>query len=205
MKKEINIDFKFKGNREYIQGPDIYDSVIKYLKEAFYKEIENIDMTFHKTASTNLSGFLVDEKDTIEIKDYIVIFKFKSQGIDYILGLKENEENITERVEYPEEKIIELTELLLEEKSIVLGREIEFSGIEKIVSLNKALLQNLYPDVKGKWYFTRLQISEPISNQKDDKYKIILLRNMNFQLTKSSIEINGKQIGYIYFTMVKKS
>ena len=74
----------------------------------------------------------------------------------------ENDADIDCRYEYLEEKIVDNSIIDKDFEKISLKNPTEFNFIEHIVAMNKALHENIYQTVKGKWYFTRLQLSQPI-------------------------------------------
>ena len=55
------LDFKFKGERNYIHGTDIYTKIIQHLSEGY--KPGNIDLSFHKVVKNNLTAelFSADE------------------------------------------------------------------------------------------------------------------------------------------------
>lgn len=200
MKIKITFEFKFKGNRNYIHGTDLFNKSIKFLSAEGFNNISNIDMAFHKIMRSQLSGFFCSEKESSCINNSSFIFSFHSNNKKYYIGLNENEIDIDDRYKYPEEEILLLSSFNLEEKSIKLVNPINYSNIEKFVALNKGLLEKLYPNIDGKWYFSRLQMDEVFDA--NNFIKIVLKRNMNFKLTKSIIYVDSKKIGFIYFTLI---
>ena len=60
-----------------------------------------------------------------------------------------------------------------DEKSITLHSSPQYTNIEKMVALNKALLNKLFFDA-GKWYFTRITINTDINAEAADTIKLQL-------------------------------
>jgi hypothetical protein len=120
------------------------------------------------------------------------------------LVLVENNEPIHCNYAYPEQEIISAANLDKDKQQIELNN---FSGhtlIEKIVALNKGLLQGLYPAAPGKWYFTRIKISayQLFGLEEDIKLRLILRQNLQFRLTNTMFYINDHFAGNIYFSLV---
>jgi len=67
--------------------------------------------------------------------------------------------------------------------------------------LNKYLLENLFPDVEGKLYFTRFQLNK-IPETQIYPLRLQLKSNFNFKLIKTEIFIGEESIGFIYFSLV---
>lgn len=201
--KKIEFKFRFKGSRDYVHGTDMYNSLVRYLSNNGYSPIGTIDMAIHKIARTNLDGLIVEDSDDVSGYQQITSFVFEARGKRNKIILVENGEPVVERYPYPEETIIQLADIDKSSSSIALSRDIEFSNIEKVVALNKAIHESVYADVKGKWYFTRLQVESDIDTPKPKSIGLKILKNMNFQLTKSEVTFDDRRIGYIYFSLVR--
>jgi hypothetical protein len=196
MEKE-SLEFCFKGTRTYVHGTDIYNKMIEVL--ASKMKNEKLDLSFHGVAEKNMN--LVASKPEDESTLKFVCKYLDNNNIKNILYGVENNKDIECRYEYPEEDICNLSRLNLKDEEVVLESNSSFSFVENTVAINKYLLENLFPNVQGKWYFTRFQIKDvPCS----DIYplKLILKANFNFKLTKTEILINDKSIGFIYFSLV---
>ena len=187
------LSFCFKGGRDYVHGTDIVAKLFAHFSQ---NSITDVDMKFNGITSTNL--LLIDGSEAENAK---VNIRAKSDGEEKLMQLVENDEPINCRYEYDEDQIINKTKIDLESKQIFLNESTEFNACENFVAMNKHLLQKLYPDEKGKWYFTRLEQKIMIKN--DALITVKLIKNFNFRLTKSDIILNGKVIGSVYFTMVK--
>ncbi|MCB0476397.1 MAG: hypothetical protein KDC69_12020 [Flavobacteriaceae bacterium] len=156
MKKDIDFKFKFKGNRKYIHGTDLFNECVKMLENEGLSEVSDIDMSFHKIMKQQLKGYLMSEDELSETDHFSFVFSFKFKDKKYFIGLNEVDMEVEGRYEYPEEQIVELSKFQEADKSILLSDPISFSFIEKIVALNKGLLERLFPEISGKWYFTLL-------------------------------------------------
>ena len=193
MIKKLN--FCFKGNRNYIHGTDI----VKGLYELFpLDKIQKVDLKFNGIASTNLELVSGDTADEPKVN-----IRVTKAGQDAHYQLIENGENIDCRYEYDEEALIEKCELDLANKKIHIKAVTGYTLYENFVAMNKHLLQSLFSDVKGKWYFTRLEQSKFIPD--DALITVQLIKNFNFRLTKSDILLGDEIIGSVYFTMVKEA
>lgn len=196
MKEKINLDFCFKGSRQYVHGTDIFTKLI----EEYNNDIKNIDIAFHGITINNMT-FSTDKPETEEVR---VTFRSLYNDNKIKLFGVENESSVNCRYEYLEEKITANSSVDVTEESIALNTPTEYSFIEHIVAMNKALLENLYPEVNGKWYFTRLQLKENIDMSDISSLKLILRSNFQFKLTKTAIIVNEKEVGFIYFSLILK-
>lgn len=188
------LSFCFKGNRNYVQGPDIVAAVLKQFST---EEVVGLDFKFNEIVSTNL--------DLIEggkAEDAKVNVRLTVNGEPKNLQLIENGQPIECRYEFDEGQIIERCNLDIEAQSVELWNPTTYTFCENLVAMNKYLLQNLYPQEKGKWYFTRLEQKYPITD--DALITVKLIKNFNFRLTKSDILISNEVVGSVYFTMVRE-
>lgn len=188
------LTFCFKGNRNYIQGPDIVSAFLTTQAES---NLTNLDLKFNGITSNGLD--LIEGK---AIKNAPVNIRCIVNGEPKNFQLVDNGQTIDCRNEYDESSVVNQADLELDKQTVTLKKSTGFTLCENFVALNKYLLQSLFPDEPGKWYFTRLEQSRIVSN--DELITVKLIKNFNFRLTKSDILINDEVIGSVYFTMVKE-
>ena len=192
-----NLEFCFKGDRKYVHGTDIYNKTIASLNADINK---NFDLAIHNQTVTNIA--LINKKPT---DDEQICFscKYLDKNSNRVVfyGITDG---VAIKCSYPydEEKIISRTLVNIDNQSIILKLDTSYTLMENIVALNKHLLQSIFKDKQGKWYFTRLQLSK-IPKEKKYPIEIVLQHNFNFKLTKSQIIIQNELCGYIYFSLVK--
>lgn len=195
MTQQFDVNFCFKGERKYVHGTDIYTKLTE-----MYPDIQKLDIAFHGITTNNMT-FFSKKPTNADIK---VTFKCDNGSqITKLFGI-ENEVPVQCRYEYLEENIVKNSTVNIPKESIELQEKTQYTFIEHIVAMNKALLETLFQDINGKWYFTRLQLKEKIEIQDIISLKLTLTSNFQFKLTKSTIITNGKEIGYIYFSLIPK-
>ncbi|AFJ43282.1 hypothetical protein [Francisella orientalis] len=192
-KKKLN--FCFKGSRDYIHGTDIFNELKNCFNDSLNYENTMLDLSFHGIAKKKLD--IVEDNAT----DAKVVVKFYDTNDDKkTYYLVENKDDIVCRYDYAENKIVELSKIDLDLGKINLNKDTSYSLIENIVALNKSLLENMFKEAFGKWYFTRLQLKKIPLN-----YYLIRLEfksNFNFKLTKTEIFLDNESLGFIYFSLV---
>lgn len=196
MQEHFNLAFCFKGSRQYVHGTDIFTKVTGLQGNG----IKNIDIAFHGITKSNMT-FLSEKPEGEETK---VTFRCLHNEDKVKLYGIENHSNVDCRYEYHEEKIVDNSSVDIPEETIVLKTPTEYSFIEHIVAMNKRLVEELYSNVTGKWYFTRLQLQENISMSDVSTLQLTLQSNFQFKLTKSAITVNGTDVGFIYFSLIPK-
>jgi len=178
-----------------VHGTDIFNKLIELFKKDLVDS--KIDLSFHGIAKTNI--YITSEKPKNE-KLIKFVFKYKNDTQNNVWFGFENNKKIDCRYEYPEEKIYQLSNLDFNNNTITLNTDSSYSFIENIVAMNKYLLENIFKDISGKWYFTRLQIAKNV--HKNYPLKLELKANFNFKLTKTAIFIDDQLVGYLYFSLV---
>ncbi len=194
--EEYDLEFCFKGSRNYVHGTDIYQKIVDLLSNDIE---EKFDLSFHGVAMNNMQLSHQIPKDESLIKFVCkYIDKSKNKIMFYAIEI---DSKIDCRYTYLEKDICSLSKVNTVEKVVVLTQETSYTFIENSVALNKYLLETLFPDANGKWYFTRLQLTQ-LPKEIFYPLKLILKANFNFKLTKTEIYIDNNFIGYIYFSLV---
>lgn len=202
MSVDFNLSFRYKGDRNYVHGTDIFQAVRNWLAGNGYTDIVNVELSFHKIIRSNLRCRLVEGTSVIENENFAALFRFQYKDSDFTILLWEDETPVTERYPYSEAEITDAAVVEPVEKKISLSQHLEYTPIEKIVALNKYLLTSLFSDQEGKWYFGKLELQKDFLNlPADSAFELKLERNMGVRYTKSSIKVEGESIGYIYFSM----
>jgi len=187
------LNFCFKGNRAYIQGPDIVAALLKHFSSA---KLTDLDLKFNGITSTNLDLIDGDSVDKAKVN-----IRVSLSGEQKIMQLVENNTPVECRYDYDEDKVIAACELDSQNQQIHLVQNTGYTLCENFVAMNKYLLQQLFPDEQGKWYFTRLEQKYILPD--DALITVKLIKNFSFRLTKSDFLLNGEVVGSVYFTMVR--
>ncbi|MCH3690179.1 hypothetical protein LZB68_06355 [Campylobacter lari] len=194
MLKELKFDFK--ENRNYIHGTDIYNTILSIYGDNI---ASNFELSFHNIAYNNL--ILTDTKpDDLKDLRFICSFTAKDSLVYCLYGIDNQFSKPTFSRSYPEENITKNTTINHNEKSIILNNASNFTYMEEIVALNKHLMNNIFPQIQGKWYFTKLQLQN-IPLEKSYPIKIVFKSNFNFLIIKSEIYFDNKLLGFIYFSL----
>lgn len=200
--KKYNLEFCFKGSRNYVQGPDIFDAVIYNLKKDFdISKITDIKYSAHDMLTENANLFIVDEfsKNEYEKINSIVTFKIKDKK--YHAVIVQNNNKIECSNEYSE-KIVR-TKSIINNSTILFDNILDDSLTELIVSMNKYFLQKTITE-DGKWIVTKFEYNNLIDleNIKYKNLQLELTNNFNNKLTKSTVKIEDKIVGYLYFSLI---
>jgi hypothetical protein len=194
------VEFQFKGTRNYIQGPDLFNSMIDlgYPIESLH----DIRFTAHQFVNSPVCElYLANDKEELgHIPDIYARCQLEARRKPYWIALKPIATgNTGKRRDYDEASLFSLCRC--GDDTVRLTRRSPFTFIETIVSMNKYLHQQLFPDVVGKWIFTRVDLISGCSER--EHLELHFKHNMNYRLTKSDILVNGQKLGDLYFSLVK--
>jgi hypothetical protein len=203
MEETFDVNFVFLEKRKYIQGATITNGLISSVNHWGLGSIERLIASFHRR--TDEHGRYVLFKDAkitnLTEQGYCAVFNVYCGKDAYLIGLKGRGEPVVESVPYDEDGLITSCEVLSDEKSALLECEPPKPLINVLIALNKKLHLALLPSTGfGRWYLAKFDLKwRPVEADVRKLLKVSILRNIKGLSTKSLIEINGEEVGYIYF------
>ncbi|MGJ0484859.1 MAG: hypothetical protein ACR65R_10030 [Methylomicrobium sp.] len=194
------VEFQFKGARNYIQGPDLFNAMIDLGSPL--ASLHNIRFIAHQFVDSPICEIYVarTKEELNQISEIHARCQLDVDRTPHWIALKPYGSDKTgKRGDYDEARLISYCRL--EGEKIRLSRPSPFTFIETIVSMNKHLHHQLFPDVPGKWIFTRVDLDSGCNER--EHLELHFKHNMNYRLTKSDILVNGQKLGDLYFSLVK--
>ncbi len=195
------ITFQFKGTRNYIHGTDMFN--IMTAVDTDETILSNIRFSVHGFVHKPLCQlYSADTKEALNsVPNVRARCQFDKNGSTQWLVLSESESDaaLDGRYEYDEDRIVALCKQ--DADSLIITQTSPFSFIETIVAMTKHLHQQLFPEVIGKWVFTRIELDTACYER--ENLALRFRHNMNYRLTKSDVLVNGEKLGDIYFSLVK--
>ena len=187
-------EFKFKGERTYIHGTDLFLSVseflgqrkVGYLKELSFRLFGNkqcaIQFSLPDSSSVRVisQGRWHDIEDEVDVKFWVV----------------EQEDCVSERYEFNEDALCSGAEI--DEEKILWEFNLAFSMIENIVALTKKFHNAKLPLTAGKWVFGQIVLNERLP-ERCDRIKIENYQNIKDRFSRNRIVLDGKHVGEIRF------
>ena len=202
MLKVEAIEFQYKGERDYIHGTDMFNRMI-VAPTATGATISNIRFTVHDFVHNAVCQLYssTDKQVLQEIQNIRARCQFKVADSNHWLALTElpGESAASGRYAYDEDRVIGLCRR--DGESLSLTQQSPFTFIETIVAMNKHLHQLLFPELPGKWIFTRIDLDAYCDIR--ESLTLQLKHNMSNRLTKSAILVNQQQVGELYFSLFK--
>ncbi len=187
------LKFCFKGSRNYLHSTDVFNTMLSL----FGKDIGNIDFSFYRITDKNI--LLTDIKPSSN-ESLVFTFSFQRNKEKFTYYGLETKTPIDCRYPYDEDAIVANALLDHTQKCAILNSSTKYSFIEHLVALTKVMHLNFLPPNKGKWFFARLQLLEVPENFLP--LKVCLKQKLGLKLTRSSVFVDDKLLGSIYFSLV---
>lgn len=184
------LDLPLKGNRTYVHGTDLFDALVTRtrpqppLSLRIHRIIKGLVQVAPLPGQTNPAALFVS---TI------------GENKPHVLGLYEQpRDSQPRRVAFDEEAIA--AGHSFHDQSVDMVHRSDASLIERWIVLNKLLHQRLLPNDRGRWMFTRIDLSNLPVNvaQTDLRFK----GRVGTRLTRVAIETDGSIVGDLYFSLV---
>ena len=193
---------QFKGDRDYINAVDMFNSLIETLSDFDLMEVKDVDFSIHNMLNSGFN-FSVYSNLNNEI-EYDALLKFNYKDKDYFGVIIRNELEVLKKNEYSEIEVFENSIVSLESKSIKLNDDYKkYSNLDMFSSMNKKLHNITKAEIKGKWLFVRLQLNK-LSDVLEDRnqYKVKLVKVFSNKYTRSELYNSNKKIGSLYFSII---
>jgi hypothetical protein len=194
----------FKGERDYLQGGDLYNAVIDVLAQR-YVPIRNFHLAFHGFLLTLPDMYLMREENRpLRATDAAADLRFKA-GVDAeaMFGwLAPSSRPVDCRMPFDEDKI--RRHCTISGQTVSIRRDTRFTAIEVAVSMTKHLHNERLPIHEGRWIFTKIELSRPLDKDAAHHLDITLRDNIHNRLTRSEMAVDGARVGHIYFSLLKK-
>jgi len=193
------LSFCFKGDRDYVHGPDIYNAVVAWASAAFSAPVGAVDLIMHLLISRNATLVqLQDGERAPADPGPAAILRMDVEGVRQTFFLVENERTVTCRHPYDEESIVAGSTVDRHARSLTFRNETAYSTAQVLVALNKRLVQSLVPGA-GKWYVTRFVVPRPLPPVTDCDVRLELTAVMGERLTRTALYVAGEWAGEMYF------
>ncbi len=200
--KPVKLALEFKGERDYVQGPDIYNGMnLALIRDFGMRDVRDLSLSIHRMTGSNLILSLLQRDEEPVEQRPVARMAFHNESRAWKLIATEDETVVTARKSYNEEPVQRAAIFNRDRSALRVEERLDYSDIELWVSQNKRLLQLMFPERTGKWLFVRGEFSRYTNTSTYSYSELRLLHNFNFRLTKSEITVDGISCGFIYFSM----
>jgi hypothetical protein len=199
--RTVELEFRFKGDRTYVHGTDMYNAMLGELLTSYPAiTISPLRFTVHRPATLQCH-LLVGEPGETLAKPASAVTELTTHVAEGRISawLFEVDAPVTERYPYDEDRVE--TVCICHDSSIAIHQDSGYTPIETAVAMTKLLHRRLYPPDMGKWLFTRLELQRPLAGADTSRFAIHFLEDLGRgRLTKSKIQVGSERIGQIYFS-----
>ena len=195
------LTFKYKGQRTYVHGTDIYDSILRTVRNYFEAYPLNITGTFHRPLKANCIFRMYEKQIVLAHGSFYAFFTLGLGSKIYYAALSSIGDQISSSYTYDEDKVLE--GFSIKDAKINMHVKSTYTYIEQLVAMTKRLHISLYPEVKGRWLFTKIQISKVIDPDLFVGRELTIKseNNFHYKLTKNSIDLDDIPLGTIWFSL----
>jgi hypothetical protein len=194
--KHIELEYSYKGTRNYVHGTDIYKQIMKNLNILGYDNWQYFELNIKKVTQHNMTCFLSDVKQ--RHSGEVVNFKLIKDQIQLFGLLIENtEKTIESRYVFNEDDITQHCNIDYQQKSIIYNHAHNtFTPIDIIIAMSRCYLENAVSS-SVKWFYRTTKLIRPI-----DELKIqhVLIKETLRKgiIVEFNIYINNQLIGSAY-------
>lgn len=197
-----SLKLAFKGDRDYVQGPDMLDGLCALLTtQAGHTDPRSLQFSVPRMTRQSLSVELLPQTEPVLDPQPVAVLSFLSRETRWRMIAREDGTPITERREYDEGAIAAAAKVDRALTTVRLATQLDYTDIELWTALNKLLLQTCFADRKGKWLFVRCELDRYTRSTPYAHVELQLVSNFHFRLTRTRITVDGAERGSIYFSL----
>ena len=127
------------------------------------------------------------------------LFRYKIDKNHYTGIITESDQDIQCRKDYSEEELFKLLEIDKQKNRVAMSKQVHFNLLDMFTSMNKFLLVNIFPEIKGKWLSVRTKLQHTLPSE----YKSLAVafrRKFSDKYTQSELLLDDRPVGMIYFS-----
>ena len=200
---EKQLEFKFKGSRNYVQGPDIFNAISQEFEAQSSCWIKQIRFnSLLKNHAKLLIGSDVQNYGKEILAASGVATAVSNTDFPFAL-LPLNSASIHERYDYNEQEVIDNLSLNRQDKSIDLVAKTSYSLIEEAVAAVKELNKRLIPPpANNKWLFTGIKLHKRLPDRRSSETLQIIRRQIiASRFSRNELYLDSKYFGLVEFTL----
>ena len=200
--KVVPLQLCFKGERDYLQGADIYQGVVDAIRNELREPAGGIRMAIRRFFARQPDLLWMDSPEASArpqqaVVDYTVDLPARRSGG----WLVESGRPVECRLPFDEARIA--LQCVFSDRTVEVTGELGFLPIEVVVAMTKQLHQRKLPSPAGRWIFTRIDLRRLLRQSDAAALSVTLEENLHNRLTRSSIVAGGEAIGSIYFSLIE--
>jgi len=200
MLHEKEIFFKFKGNRNYVHGTDIFDNVLKNVRFFLKNYPTKINGSFHRFLTSNGILRIYNHDEAVDRENIFALFCIQQETASFLITITSSDSAIPSSYHYDEDNV--LHNLVIENDTAKMLAKSSYTYIEQIVAMTKKLHLTLYPNANKNWLFTKIEINDLVDPSLYPNHQLLIksIKNFHYRLTQSAIILDDNLVGNIWFS-----
>ncbi|WP_323011592.1 hypothetical protein [Castellaniella sp.] len=192
------LDLPYKGNRNYLHGSDIFNSLSSIADDVTGEKgsyIERLSFRGFARKSCFIETISPDNE-----KKVVGEVRYRACGMTEPVRafIIETEMAVTGRATFNEASIVQDAVFDAAGSSAQILFDSEYSVIENIIALTKFLNYSVVPDVDGKWVFGQLDLMFPLVKACEN-VSVHMVKLINNKFSVNNIYLDKKKVGSIRF------
>jgi hypothetical protein len=192
--QQTDLNFRFKGARDYVHGTDMFNQTLSWLCETG-AEPRDIDFAFHRIARRQLAA----GPAAPEGAEPVAVCNYTSGGERLRIVLVERGAHVTERYPYPEDEIVSAMAVDATARRGVLRGATTYSDVELAVAMTKALHQRVFGPAT-RWLFVRARFPQYTRQSQPAERAVAIVASFHGKLTRTEVAFDGAKVGEIHFS-----
>ncbi len=186
----FELDIPFKGARQYVHASDIFNELV-----ALTKWRGGVSLHFHRPIRCSIEAAELAAGESGSGPD--ALFWYGPADRRRCLALRGNPERpVTARRPYDEALVV--ADAVMDPPWIRSAGPGNASFIERVLALNKVLLNRQFSVAGGRWWFARLDLDRVPENAV--RIELLSRRALGARMTKSHIVVDGLTLGSVFFS-----
>ena len=195
----------FKGDRPYIQGPDILNRLLAFaaagVASASVTDIRFAAHGFIQSNHITMKSF--SSLEEIGEGEWPSTLTARIDGEPRIVAIKARAPQSAAPLRQPFDEGNLQASMLLDGQSILFSAPLPYSLIEVAVSMKKKLMQTIFPDEKVKWVFVRADL-KTLPAAVSENVTVTCRTSAPGRIYRSDLAVDGSEIGTLYFIGIKQ-
>ena len=157
--KRQALNLGFKGDRNYVQGGDIFNAVEREFRERDTNSyVSHISFRHFVRSDCDLVWERPEDAETLVAQG-----RWSASTGEQPFWVIESTRPVTGRRGFDEDRL--LAPAMLSRDEIRLDQRSEYTAIEEVIALTKRLSYAIEPDVSGKWVFGQLNLDRALAGE----------------------------------------
>lgn len=193
-----DIECVLKGQRNYAQAADVVNALLGSLKQTVPSFVwTRMDLSFRRPVRARLRSV----ESTPERQASAAVTGVVHGDREWSLALVETDVPLSCRQPFDEAAITKDMLIDIAGQRCTSDQASPVSELETWVSLNKALHQACFPQVKAHWVCARIVLSDPAALEVGGARELQVEANFHHRLTRVSLRRDGRTVGHLYFSL----